>query len=95
MFNFTTEDVVLRELYWDVRFRQAMSVAIDRDEINELVYFGLANPSQASPVPASAFYEPWMTTNYAQFDPDLANQLLDEIGARPARFRRLPLASRW
>ena len=80
MFNFTTEDVVLRELYWDVRFRQAMSVAIDRDEINELVYFGLANPSQASPVPASAFYEPWMTTNYAQFDPDLSNQLLDEIG---------------
>ena len=80
MFNFTTEDEGLREIYWDIRFRQAMSVAINREEINELVYFGLANPSQASPVPASAFYEPWMTTNYAQFDPDLANQLLDEMG---------------
>ena len=80
MFNFTTENEALRDIFWDIRFRQAMSVAIDRDEINELVYFGLANPSQASPVPASAFYEPWMTTNYAQYDPDLANQLLDEMG---------------
>ncbi|MCY4070134.1 MAG: ABC transporter substrate-binding protein [Chloroflexi bacterium] len=80
MFNFTTEDEGLREIFWDIRFRQAMSVAINREEINELVYFGLANPSQAAPVPASAFYEPWMTSNYAQFDPDLSNQLLDEMG---------------
>ena len=53
---------------------------MSRYEINELVYFGLANPSQTSPVPTSAFYEPWMTTNYAQYDLDLANQLLDEMG---------------
>ena len=79
-FNFTTENLPLREIFWDVRFRQAMSVAINREEINELVYFGLANPSQNSLVPASTFYEPWMTTNYAQYDPDLANQLLDEMG---------------
>ncbi len=80
MFNFTTENLPLREIFWDVRFRQAMSVAINREEINELVYFGLANPSQTAMVPTSAFYEPWMTTNYAQYDPDLANQLLDEMG---------------
>ncbi len=79
-FNFTTENMPLREIFWDKRFRQAMSVAINREEINELVYFGLANPSQNSLVPTSAFYEPWMTTNYAQYDPDLANQLLDEMG---------------
>ena len=80
MFNFTIDDPVLRELFWDVRFRQAMSLAINRDEINDLVYFGLATPSQAAPVPSSAFYEDWMSTNYAQYDPDLANQLLDELG---------------
>lgn len=79
-FNFTTENLPLREIFWDARFRQAMSVAINRDEINELVYFGLANPSQNSLVPSSNFYEPWMSTNYAQYDPDLANQLLDEMG---------------
>ncbi len=80
MFNFTTENLPLREIFWDVRFRQAMSVAINRDEINELVYFGLANASQTGMVPSSAFYEPWMSTNYAQYDPNLANQLLDEMG---------------
>ncbi len=80
MFNFTTENLPLREIFWDKHFRQAMSVAIDRDEINELVYFGLANPSQNSPVPSSLFFEDWMPTHYAQYDPDLANQLLDEMG---------------
>ena len=40
MFNFTTPNLELREIFWDIRFRQAMSVAINRDEINELVYFG-------------------------------------------------------
>ena len=80
MFNFTTDDLVLREIFWDIRFRQAMSVAINRDEINELLYFGLANASQTSPVPSSLFYEDWMSGYYAQYDPDLANQLLDEMG---------------
>ncbi len=80
MFNFTTENLPLREIFWDVRFRQAMSVAINREEINELIYFGLANASQNAPVPTSAFFEPWMPEHYAQYDPDLANQLLDEMG---------------
>ena len=80
MFNFTTENLPLRDIFWDKRFRQAMSVAIDRNEINELVYFGLANASQNSPVPSSLFFEDWMPTHFAQYDPDLANQLLDEMG---------------
>jgi peptide/nickel transport system substrate-binding protein len=80
MFNLTHPDPVMREIFNDIRFREAMSLAIDRDEINELVYFGLATPSQAAPTPDSLFYEPWMTDYYAQFDPDQANQLLDEMG---------------
>lgn len=80
MFNFTYDDPVLREIFWDPRFRQAMSLAINRDEINQLVYLGLAYPSQAAPTPNSIYYEPWMTDHYAQYDPDKANQLLDEMG---------------
>ena len=80
MFNFTTEDEVLREIFWDIRFRQAMSLAINRNEINELVYFGLATPSQTAPTPTSSFYQDWMTDYFAQYDPDQANQLLDEMG---------------
>ncbi|MEM7130128.1 MAG: ABC transporter substrate-binding protein [Chloroflexota bacterium] len=80
MFNFTTEDEVLRELFWDERFRQAMSLAINREEINELVYFGLATPSQAAPPPSSQYYQDWMKDHFATYDPEQANALLDEIG---------------
>lgn len=79
-FNFTHEDPVMREIFWDIRFRQAMSLAINRDEINELLYFGLATPSQAVPVPVSYYYQDWMTDYFAQYDPDEANRLLDEMG---------------
>lgn len=79
-FNYTVDDPVKREIFWDVRFRQAMSVAINRQEINDLVYFGLATPSQAVPTPNSLFYEDWMIDYFAQYDPELANQLLDEMG---------------
>lgn len=79
-FNLNHPDPVMNEIFNDVRFRQAMSLAINRDEINELVYFGLATPSQSAPTPGSAFYEEWMTDYYAEFDPDRANALLDEMG---------------
>ncbi len=80
MFNLTHPDPVKRAIFNDLRFRQAMSIAIDRSEINELIYFGLATPSQSAPTPDSSFYEPWMTEHFAEFDPDRANELLDEIG---------------
>ena len=79
-FNLNHPEPAMRELFNDIRFRQAMSIAIDRDEINQLVYFGLATPSQAAPTPDSAFYLPWMTTYWAEYDPETANAMLDEIG---------------
>jgi peptide/nickel transport system substrate-binding protein len=39
-FNFNHENDRLRTLFQEVRFRRALSLAIDRDEINEVVYFG-------------------------------------------------------
>ena len=60
IFNLTHPDPYLKELFNDIRWRQAMSMAINRDEINELVYFGLATASQAAPTPDSMFFEDWM-----------------------------------
>ena len=80
-FNVTSEDEAKRELFGDVRFRRAMSVAIDRDQINEVAYFGQGKPLQYngfSPLPD--FMPPELETAFAQFDPDMANSLLDEIG---------------
>jgi len=80
MFNLTHPDPAMREIFNDVRFRQAMSLAINRSEINELIYFGLATPSQSAPTPDSSFYEPWMTEYFAEYDPDRASALLNEMG---------------
>jgi peptide/nickel transport system substrate-binding protein len=41
--NLNVEDPAWRALMRDVRFRRALSMGIDRHEINEVVYFGLQN----------------------------------------------------
>lgn len=78
--NHTHADPVLRELYQDVRFKQALSLGIDRDEINEIFYFGLATPRQATNIPDSVYFESEFAEAYASYDPQEANRLLDEIG---------------
>ncbi len=78
--NLTHKDPILREIFNDIRFRQAFSLAIDRNELNELFYFGKATPRQATVVPWASFYEDWMGKYYAEFDPEKANELLDEMG---------------
>ena len=79
-FNITVNDPVLNEIFNDVRFRQAMSLAIDREEINETLYFGLAKVRQWGVPSSSALYEDWMGSHYADYDPEQANQLLDDMG---------------
>lgn len=79
-FNVTSPDLVLRQIFQDVRFKQAMSLAINREEINELLYFGLAKPSQAIPSPKTSFVTEEMSQYMAEYDPDKANALLDEMG---------------
>ncbi len=78
--NFSHPDPVMRELFNALEFRQALSVAIDRDEINDLVFSGLATPLQHTVVRSAPYYRDEWGENAAQFDPDLANQLLDDLG---------------
>lgn len=78
--NYNAEDERLRELYWDKRFRQALSLSINRPEMNEMIYFGRGVPQQASAHPSSVFYDPAFARAYAEFDPDRANALLDDLG---------------
>lgn len=81
MFNFTHPEDAKRELYNDVRFRQALSVAIDREELIRLVWRGAVFPSQVAPLHGPPYHgESELFQSYAQFDTDLANELLDEIG---------------
>jgi peptide/nickel transport system substrate-binding protein len=79
-FNQTTSDPALQEIFRDVRFRQAMSLAMNREEINQVEFLGLGKPRQTSWPTASPFFDPEWASAYAEHDPDEANRLLDEMG---------------
>ena len=78
--NLTTNDEEWRKLMRDVRFRRALSLAIDREELNQVVYIGLAKPSNNTIMPRSDLFKPEYATRWADYDPKLANKLLDEVG---------------
>ncbi len=73
-------DPVKGDIYRDVRFRQAISLAIDRDDLNNALFFGLATPRQFTILPSATYYKPEWGEAYAGFDPDRANELLDAVG---------------
>ncbi|WP_298863279.1 ABC transporter substrate-binding protein [uncultured Sulfitobacter sp.] len=80
-FNVTSADLEKRKVFGDLKFRQAMSVAMNRDEINEVAMFGLGTPQQYvgfSPTPD--FVPAEWEQHFAQHDPEMAKALLDEIG---------------
>jgi len=78
--NLTYPDLGWRKIVQDKRFRIALSLGIDREKINDVVFLGLARPAQSTISTTSAFMEPEFITSYAQYDPKKANQLLDEMG---------------
>ncbi|MCB1448651.1 MAG: ABC transporter substrate-binding protein, partial [Nitratireductor sp.] len=78
--NLNAQDTVWRGLMRDVRFRRALSLAIDRDEINEVIYFGLATPSANTVMPESPLFKEEYRDAWAIRDIDKANELLDEAG---------------
>ena len=91
--NLNANDEDWRKLMRDVRFRRALSLAIDRNELNESVYLGLAKPSNNTIMERSSLFKPEYATKWAQYDPKLANKLLDEVGLTKrdsAGFRLLP-----
>ncbi|MEO1636701.1 MAG: ABC transporter substrate-binding protein [Cyanobacteria bacterium J06631_9] len=80
--NVNHKDEGLREIFGDLRFREAVSQALNREEMNELVYFGLGTPSQYTAFePTTANFVSNQQKNYlAKYDVDRANALLDEMG---------------
>ena len=78
--NLNISDPVWRELMRDLRFRRALSLAVNRHELNEVLYFGLAIEGQNTVLPQSPLYEPAYRQAWAQYDLGEANRLLDLIG---------------
>ena len=89
--NVTTNDPVWRAVLRDVRFRRALSLAIDRHTLNNSLWFGLGVEGNNTMAPASPLYSEANRSLYAAFDPAEANRLLDAVGlaARDASGTRL------
>ena len=91
--NLNTADPVWRAVLRDVRFRRALSLCIDRHQVNQVLFLGLAKESANTVLPGSPLYRDELGSAYAKYDPVRANALLDEMGlkrARPGGVRLLP-----
>ncbi len=81
-FSLNCPDPVLAKLFDTPDFRQAVNLAVNRDEINQIVWNGLGVSRQYSPVKGSPEYDEEMTKKWAQYDPKTANALLDKLGLK-------------
>jgi peptide/nickel transport system substrate-binding protein len=94
-------DMEIRMVLSDTRVRKAMSVALDRDRLIDVVWEGIGVPQQGTISPQAwhfqseegqAVFAEWQQAD-AQYDPDQANAWLDEAGLVDADgdgFRDLP-----
>ncbi|PLK47094.1 ABC transporter substrate-binding protein [Uliginosibacterium sp. TH139] len=78
--NFSTRNEKLRSLIRNKDFRVALSLAMDRKEINEIIHLGQSLPWQIGPKKSNRFYNEQLATQYTKTDLKTANELLDKAG---------------
>ena len=78
--NWDAPNPRLREAFRDKRVRVALSHAVNRHEINQIVFHGLLEPSGYSFGPMSPYFSEEAYQKYAAHDPDRSRSLLDEAG---------------
>lgn len=78
--NQSYDDPQYRELMQNRDFRYALSLAIDRDLINDIVFLGQATVTNMSVGPATSWYVDDMAMFQAEYDPEGAQALLESAG---------------
>ncbi|MEZ4661103.1 MAG: ABC transporter substrate-binding protein [Caldilineaceae bacterium] len=78
--NLTTKNEPLREFFNNRDVRIALSLAVDRVALNELIFDGLLTPRQYSPLSKSPQFYEKLSNAYIEYDVDQANALLDGAG---------------
>jgi len=90
--NLNVNDPTWRAVLRDVRVRRALSLAIDRSQVNQVLYFGLASEGNNTVVAESSLYKKEYQTRWATLDKKAAEKLLDEAGLKRGAdgLRKLP-----
>jgi peptide/nickel transport system substrate-binding protein len=78
--NLNVEDPILNKLFNTADFRQALNIALNRDEIQQIAWNGFGKPRQASPVAGTPYYDTEFASKWIQYDKAAANKLLDGLG---------------
>lgn len=78
--NQTVENPKVRALFQSKDFRQALSIAADREEMAVLVADGFSVPAQSSPAKGAMGYDPDWTAKWTEYNPAKAKQLLEGLG---------------
>ncbi len=78
--NLNHQDPVKRALFNNRDFRIALSHAINREDINQLCFLGLAEPRHATVAKECRYYTEGIDKLYTEYDPQKASELLDNIG---------------
>ena len=68
-----------RRVLRDIRFRRALSLGIDRAELNQVLYQGTALSGANALLPDSPLYNEEHRKAWATYDPEQANALLDQL----------------
>jgi peptide/nickel transport system substrate-binding protein len=80
--NWDAPRKALAEAFRDIRVRMALSHAVNREEINQVLFHGLLQTHGYSFGPLNPHYSEAAAQTYASFDPELSSRLLDEAGYR-------------
>lgn len=96
--NWDSPKLGLREAFRNLQVRMALSHAVNREEINQIVYHGLLEPSGYAFARSSPYFNETLYKKYSAYDPVLAKRLLGEAGYRDTDgdgFRELKDGSRF
>lgn len=78
--NQTHKDEKIRAATSQFDFRKALSIALDRAQINQASARGLGTPGQFAPPSGTPLYNEELTNFAAEYDPEGAMALLDGLG---------------
>jgi peptide/nickel transport system substrate-binding protein len=77
--NQSHKDPVIRELMQNIDFRAGLSHAINRPEMNEILFLGLGGTQHPCAIPQDPYYVEGYGYRFTEFDVDKANELLDGV----------------